>query len=107
MGRECYNLCKANIWMYHFYFYQNPSTICLGGSTTLIATGTIGSALINNDFNSSSLGAGWSATPGGVAFVNVLSCQPNYGLYTQNTDNSIFCLDAKCCSTKSIRIKFI
>ena len=68
----------------------NPSTICLGGSTTLTATGTIGSALINNDFNSSSLGAGWSATPGGVAFVNVLSCQPNYGYNTQNTDNSIF-----------------
>jgi gliding motility-associated-like protein len=67
-----------------------PTTICLGASTTLTATGTIGSALINNDFNASSLGAGWSATPGGVAFVNVLGCQPNYGYNTQNTDTSIF-----------------
>ncbi|WP_194097451.1 hypothetical protein, partial [Flavobacterium proteolyticum] len=67
-----------------------PTTLCLGSSTVLTATGTIGSGLINNDFNSGSLGAGWTGTPGGVAFVNVLSCQPNYGYNTQNTDGSIF-----------------
>jgi gliding motility-associated-like protein len=68
----------------------SPTTLCLGSATTLTATGTIGSALINNDFNASTLGTGWSATPGGVAFVNVLGCQPNYGYNTQNTDSSVF-----------------
>ena len=68
----------------------NPTTICNGSSTTLTATGTLGSPLLSNDFNTSTVGAGWNSTPGGVSFMNVLSCEPNNGFSSKNTDNSVF-----------------
>jgi len=67
-----------------------PTSICPGGSVTLSAFGTIGSSVLSNDFNAGNIGAGWNATPGGVAFVNVLSCQPNNGYNTMKTDGTIY-----------------
>ncbi len=67
----------------------SPNSICSGASTTLLATGTIGNALLSNDFNSGVIGAGWSSTAS-VSFLNVLSCEPNNGHTTMNTDNSTY-----------------
>ena len=68
----------------------NLTTICNGSSSLLTAVGTVGSPLLNNDFNASSIGTGWNSTPGGVSFLSVLSCEPNNGFSTKNTDNSVF-----------------
>ncbi|MQP63621.1 hypothetical protein GFJ99_13055, partial [Flavobacterium sp. LMO6] len=67
----------------------SPSTICVGGSSLLSATGVLGVPLMSNDFNTSSVGTGWSSTAS-VSFQSVLTCEPNYGYTTSNTDNSIF-----------------
>ncbi|CCG53128.1 Protein of unknown function precursor; putative adhesin [Flavobacterium indicum GPTSA100-9 = DSM 17447] len=68
----------------------SPTTICSGNSVTLTATGAIGTGLLSNTFNSGTIGTGWNATPGGIIFTNVLSCEPN-GLYTtKKTDNSTY-----------------
>ncbi|MQP24648.1 hypothetical protein GFJ94_06180, partial [Flavobacterium sp. LMO8] len=66
-----------------------PSTICVGGSSLLNATGVLGVPLMSNDFNTSSVGAGWVSTAS-VSFQNVLTCEPNNGFPTANNDNSIF-----------------
>ncbi|EAZ94947.1 CHU large protein; uncharacterized [Flavobacteria bacterium BAL38] len=67
----------------------SPSTICVGGSSLLSATGVLGVPLMSNDFNTSTVGTGWSSTAS-VSFQSVLTCEPNYGYATSNTDNSIF-----------------
>jgi gliding motility-associated-like protein len=66
-----------------------PSTICVGGSSLLNATGVLGVPLMSNNFNTSSVGAGWVSTAS-VSFQNVLACEPNNGFPTANNDNSIF-----------------
>ncbi|WMW76937.1 T9SS type B sorting domain-containing protein [Flavobacterium sp. 20NA77.7] len=68
----------------------DKTTICPSQSVTLTATGTIGASALDNTFNTGVIGTGWNATPGGVAFVSVLSCQPNNGYNTNKSDNSIF-----------------
>ncbi|WP_291276069.1 hypothetical protein, partial [Flavobacterium sp.] len=69
---------------------SNLASVCSGSPVVLTATGSIGTGLLSNSFNSSTIGTGWNATPGGIIFTNVLSCEPN-GLYTtKKTDNSIY-----------------
>jgi len=68
----------------------NPGTVCSGTPTTLTASGSVVSPSINTDFNNSAVGAGWYTTPGTISFLNVLSCEPNNGYPTRNTDNSIY-----------------
>ena len=64
--------------------------ICPSENVTLTANGTIGASALDNTFNSGTIGTGWNATPGGVSFVSVLSCQPNNGYNTNKPDNTTF-----------------
>ena len=68
----------------------NKTTICPSQSVVLTATGTIGASALDNTFNTGIIGNGWNATPGGVSFINVLSCQPNNGYNTNKLDNTTF-----------------
>lgn len=58
------------------------TTICNGESVTLFATGTVVSAPINSDFNASSIGTGWSASPSASFTSNVCS--------STSLDNSVY-----------------
>ncbi len=51
----------------------SDDTICSGNSVILTATGDIVSAPINNNFNSSNVGAGWQATASAMFTSNVCS----------------------------------
>ena len=66
------------------------TSICTGENVLLTASGNVVSPSIDTDFNNSQLGSGWSASPGSLSFMSVLSCQPNNGFNTQNSDNSIY-----------------
>ena len=68
----------------------NKTSICPSQSIVLTATGTIGASALDNTFNTGVIGNGWNATPGGVSFINVLSCQPNNGYNTNKLDNTTF-----------------
>ena len=67
----------------------NPTTVCPGDAVTLTAVGAVGSSALNNDFNSGTIGSGWNSTPGGVAFVSALTCEPNY-LHSTINDGSLY-----------------
>ena len=71
-------------------FTASNTTICNGDIVQLTALGSVVSPSIQTDFNTSLLGTGWTASPGSLSFMNVLSCQPNNGFDSKNTDNSIF-----------------
>ncbi|PLX05866.1 MAG: hypothetical protein C0596_15300 [Marinilabiliales bacterium] len=47
----------------------SDDSICIGDPVTLTANGTVSNSPINNDFNSGSIGTGWSATSS-ASFVN-------------------------------------
>ena len=51
----------------------SSSTVCSGGAVTLTATGSLASQPINSNFNSSSVGIGWSATASVMFTSNVCS----------------------------------
>lgn len=68
----------------------NDSSVCPGDEVTLFIEGHVVTPGVNTDFNNSMLGNGWFATPGGLAFVDELSCHPNNGYDTHNTDGSIY-----------------
>ena len=68
----------------------NNTSICSGANVQLTATGQVSGSAVSNNFNGSTIGTGWNATPSGVSFVSVLGCEPNGGFTTRNTDNSIF-----------------
>ena len=71
-------------------FTADNTTICNGDVVQLTALGNVVSPSIQTDFNTSLLGPGWTASPGSLSFMSVLSCQPNNGFDSRNTDNSIF-----------------
>ena len=71
-------------------FTASNTTICNGDIVQLTALGSVVSPSIQTDFNTSLLGTGWTASPGSLSFMSVLSCQPNNGFDSRNTDNSIF-----------------
>ena len=71
-------------------FTASNTTICNGDIVQLTALGSVVSPSIQTDFNTSLLGTGWTASPGSLSFMSVLSCQPNNGFDSKNTDNSIF-----------------
>ena len=71
-------------------FTAANTTICNGDIVQLTALGSVVSPSIQTDFNTSLLGTGWTASPGSLSFMSVLSCQPNNGFDSRNTDNSIF-----------------
>ncbi|OFY05803.1 MAG: hypothetical protein A2W94_01440 [Bacteroidetes bacterium GWE2_42_42] len=68
----------------------NPASICSGSSTTLTIDGHVASAALSNNFNTSTVGTGWSSSPGTLSFMSVLACQPNNGYDTRNSDLSVF-----------------
>ena len=71
-------------------FTGDKSTICNNDSVVLTVNASVVSSSLNNDFNNSTLGTGWSGSQASVSFLSVLGCQPNNGFNTRNTDNSIF-----------------
>jgi gliding motility-associated-like protein len=79
---------KANVGC-NINLSTSPSSVCAGSTTTLLATGTIGSPLLSNDFNTGVVGNGWASTAS-VTFTNVLACEPNNGHATASIDNSTF-----------------